>query len=249
MSEISGVRENVAGMIREYALKMTQFEYEVFRPRIFVKYKRHIYATEYGADFSRIAAGDIEDITQNYIPEKNIFATLQDYSAMVECLTPYCKILIRSNKGITAQLDETAQLLGRNIQVVSRRVNRLSSAFRSSAAALVKPSVNYPDGLEIVVGRNVYEAVTALSVLEKSAEVALKAEVVGGGKPLSRYAAMSERMGYILAYREMYARDKYGRFTPSGRDKPAGGTSGVASKGNSGRTSGGPSDGTSGGRQ
>ncbi len=234
MSEMIEERGYVAGMIKEYALRMTRLDYEVSGPRIFVKYRRHIFATTRDADFSNIGADDVEDVTFNYIPEKNIFATLDDYSAMIECLTPYCKILIRRDQGIVAQLDETAQLLGRNIQVVTRRVNRLSSAFRSAAAALVKPCPGYQDGFAVAVGRNIYEALVGMTVLEKSAEVSLKAELLGGGKPISRYAAMSERVGYILDYREMFSHDIYGRFTSEGKDRPAG--SGQGGSGETGRS-------------
>lgn len=39
-------------------------------------------------------------------------------------------------------------------------------------------------GYAITCGRNLYEAYVAMTVLEKSAEVILKAAVIGGAKPI-----------------------------------------------------------------
>ncbi len=52
----------------------------------------------------------------------------------------------------------------------------------------------------ITVGRDPYEAFVAMTVLEKAAEVALKAEVLGGARPLVQPLAAVERLVYRNKY-------------------------------------------------
>lgn len=52
----------------------------------------------------------------------------------------------------------------------------------------------------MTTGRNLFEAVVALDVLEKSAEVNLKADVLGGVKSIPRAEAKLMRMNYKKNY-------------------------------------------------
>ena len=56
------------------------------------------------------------------------------------------------------------------------------------------------DRYTICTGRSLFEAVTALQVLEKQAEVALKAQVLGGAVPVSEEEAVFMRENYLQNY-------------------------------------------------
>jgi len=55
-------------------------------------------------------------------------------------------------------------------------------------------------GYTVTMGRNLYEAVVAMTVLEKSAEVTLLAEKIGGAKPIPRWEAKLMRLVYKMKY-------------------------------------------------
>ena len=66
------------------------------------------------------------------------------------------------------------------------------------------------DRYTISTGRSLFEAVTALQVLEKSAEVNIKAEVLGGPVPVVRMEAKLMRMIYKKKYSRKEAAVKAG---------------------------------------
>ena len=55
-------------------------------------------------------------------------------------------------------------------------------------------------GYAITVGRNPYEAVVAMTVLEKSAEIILKASAIGGAKELGYFVVNTNRRKYLNKY-------------------------------------------------
>lgn len=120
--------------------------------------------------------------------------------------TPYCqKMLARlQEKGIFRPvLDDMAQIVGPQVQVIPEEIGAMTSALRKAAAVFVCTGTDaqgHVTGYTLTVGRSHYEAVVALTVLEKSAEVYLKAEILGGGKPLSRFDAHLMRTIYMKKY-------------------------------------------------
>ena len=65
---------------------------------------------------------------------------------------------------------------------------------------LVEEQGELSPGYAITVGRNPYEAVVAMTVLEKSAEIVLKASAIGGAKELGYFVVNTNRRKYLNKY-------------------------------------------------
>mgnify|MGYP000853546828 FL=1 len=191
----------IRGTIAKYARKMTELGYSTGDGhRILFKEKDGIYATAKGADFADMRDEDIVKLIEPGIPERKVLASLGKVNAMVISEPEYCFECIRRGRSIPAVLDDFAQIIGVKAHPVYCSERAMTSALKSSAGILVKPCRGCSDGFAVTVGRDPYEAYVAMTVMEKSAEVLLKADVLGGAKPLGPVKANVERRIYLYRY-------------------------------------------------
>lgn len=173
--------EKYAGILAE----MDGYERETWK--IFINVDGRIYETENGADFTNLHRSDVviaSGATGSLYPvEHHLLRSHKEIQAVVLSKTPYCKRFEQYGKDIVAAIDDMAQIVGHKALCVGYGDKAICRALKTSAACLVK------DHYTITTGRNLYEAVVALTVLEKSAEINTKAEVLGGVKTLPKLEA------------------------------------------------------------
>ena len=129
--------------------------------------------------------------------------------ARVVSQTPYCQQCLQEGVEFRAMLDDMAMIIGPEAVIV----NMTNPNKRKAAAEMAKAAVNAsgffvqdrivdgkPAGYTLTLGRNLYEAVNSVIILEKCAEIALKSRVIGGCKPGSKFAAKQTRMKYLDSY-------------------------------------------------
>ncbi|MBR3756667.1 MAG: class II aldolase/adducin family protein [Firmicutes bacterium] len=186
-------------LMEKYAKVLSEMEgYDRETWKIFITVDGRIYETENGADFADLKRRDVviaSGATGSLFPvEHHLLREGKDIQAVVLSRTPYCRRFEQYGKDIVAAIDDMAQIVGYKAPCVGYGDKAISRALRSSAACLVK------DHYTITTGRNLYEAVVALTVLEKSAELNTKAEVLGGVKYLPKLEAQLMRQVYKKKY-------------------------------------------------
>ena len=186
-------------LMEKYAKVLSEMEgYDRETWKIFITVDGRIYETENGADFADLKRRDVviaSGATGSLFPvEHHLLREGKDIQAVVLSRTPYCRRFEQYGKDIVAAIDDMAQIVGHKAPCVGYGDKAISRALRSSAACLVK------DHYTITTGRNLYEAVVALTVLEKSAELNTKAEVLGGVKYLPKLEAQLMRQVYKKKY-------------------------------------------------
>lgn len=166
--------------------------------KIFVSVDGRIYETEDGADFASLQRSDVviaSGTTGSLYPvEHHLLRSRKDIGAVVLSSTPYCRRFMQYGQDIVAAIDDMAQIVGWKAPFVGYGDKAISRALKKSSGCLVK------DHYTITTGRNLYEAVTALTVLEKSAELNTKAEVLGGVKHLPKWEAELMHQVYKRKY-------------------------------------------------
>lgn len=186
-------------MIEKYAAELAAMEgYDRASWKIMVKFGETCYETADGADFASLSTDDIRqtgDEDSLYPIERQILEGDNEISALVLSRTPYCRKAAKQGRPLTAALDDMAQIVGYQVQTVSYEKSAIYGALRKATGCFVKDR-----DVTITCGRSLYEAVVALTVLEKSAEVSLKAEAIGGVKPLPKIEADLMRMIYKKKY-------------------------------------------------
>lgn len=193
------MRNKSFALIEKYAKVLSEMEgYDRENWKIFISVDGRIYETENGADFADLKRGDLviaSGATGSLYPvEHHLLRSHKDIQAVVLSSTPYCKRFEQYGKDIVAAIDDMAQIVGYKAPFVGYSDKAISQALRNGTACLVK------DHYTITTGRNLYEAVVALTVLEKSAELNTKAEVLGGVKTLPRLEAEMMHQVYKKKY-------------------------------------------------
>ncbi len=182
-------------LIRKFAAVLADLPYSLGDiPRLFLKREDKIYATMAGADLTRLAPFDVGDVTGLDILEAAVLKELKGRDALVSVRSPYASICADSGREVPVILDDMAQIIGGPLKVVPHQVRPLARALRKADGALVER-----ESL-ITCGRSLYEACVALTVAEKSAEVVLKASVIGGARALAPSVVRKERRFYEEKY-------------------------------------------------
>ena len=187
------------------------------RPRIIYKRGGKCYMTVKDADFSALEPEDIIDITdhdKSQLPAAAALMESRKLNAMILCDPPYTDICIASRHEIPASLDDMAQIIGPAVKIVEPDEKQISRALTKATAVIVENSCL------IVGGRNLHEAFTALTVVEKSAETMLKAQVIGGVKPLGLRLSQFMHYRYQASYskEETKIQDRAEGFDPEQAD-------------------------------
>ena len=211
------MKEQVYLLMKKYAeMMIEQSKFVGSSPMLLFKTDEAIYATKAGADFLQLNPDHIEiaDVSR---AEVQFLKTEREMNALVIPQTPFCQRCLKEGKEIRAVLDDMAQIIGPRARIIDGTFGSLQKALKGSAGCLVKDGFIHETGYTVTAGRNLYEAVVAMTVLEKSAEVFLKAEVLGGGKPINPLEVKLMRRTYKKKYSkaEQTVKAKEGKDSPS----------------------------------
>lgn len=182
------MNSTVLETFRKYGPLMAAQDYPVGNAILVVKGDDGIYSTKAGIDFENITEDDIS---------KNIFAFIPngaDNSAMVLSQTPSCVKLMERGKDFKPSLDDMAQIIGPVCKFYESTPHKLGM----NAGCFVKEILG--GSYTLTIGRSLYEAIVAMTVLEKSATVSLLAEKIGGEKPISSFESRLMRFVYMKKY-------------------------------------------------
>lgn len=198
-SDMRKMDNNIFEMINKYAEELSLMDgYRRDVNKIMLNLAGNCYETADDADFAALSQDDIEIVspedTSHFI-EYKLLQGNHDINALVLSATPYCRQAAKQGRPLIAALDDMAQIVGYRVETVSYDEQAVKNALKKAEGCFVKDK-----GVTITCGRNLYEAVVALTILEKSAEVNLKAEALGGAKPLPKIEADFMRMIYKKKY-------------------------------------------------
>ena len=198
-------------IFKKYGALMMSQEYSVGdHPKMILQTEEGIFATRDGAKLDSLKPEDVVQLNISKLPVPK-----EDMKAIVYSQTPYAQICIRDARPFKAALDDMAQIIGPTVYIADGRDNAtkngrsLMRALRKSVGCLVLTHINEKgtgEGYTVTMGRNLYEAITAMTVLEKNAEVTVLADRIGGTKPLNRFEAALMRKIYIKKYSKQEAK-------------------------------------------
>lgn len=171
--------------------------------RIILDTNEGVFGTKKGAKLANLRQKDIVKMADQHLSTHR-----SGMDARVISQTPFCQRCLQEGKSIPAVLDDMAQIIGPEAPIVDSTSNskassmKMALAIQKSSGLLVQDRIRdgVPAGYTLTVGRNLYEAVVALTVLEKCAEIYLKSSVIGGAKALSKMEAKKMRSFYQNTY-------------------------------------------------
>jgi hypothetical protein len=192
-------------LMNKYGKMLTSQGYSVGNyAMLVVETKDGVFSTRDGADLNNLKLEDIEKLNIKSLPVPS-----SKMKAMVYTQTPYCQQCLREAKPFPAMLDDMAQIVGPKAYVVDGRDSNkfmgrsLLKALKHNAGCFILKGFGKNGkgmGYTMTMGRNLYEAVLATIVLEKSAEVFIRAEKIGGCNPIPIREAKRMRKSYLKKY-------------------------------------------------
>ena len=186
---------NLFDTISKYNEMMDKLGYSVGEePGILLKNGDRVFGTDRKADLGNLRPEDLYDMTNTDILEKNVLQGLKHRNAMMISKPPYASICIAASHEIPAVLDDMAQIVGECVKVVQPGKTAAIRALRKADGVMIE------GGSLLTTGRNLFEAFVAMTIVEKSAEVVLKAPVIGGAKKLGSRDAKRLRSYYQKVY-------------------------------------------------
>ena len=201
MSNINDIYE----VMKKYGQMMVKQPYPVGdAAKMIIQTSEGVFATKDGADMGNLREKDIERHPMETLPIPKT-----DVKAVVYSQTPFCQQVLREAKPFRACLDDMAQIFGPTAYIVDGRESNksmgksLMKALKNNEGCLVLKGINKDGegvGYTMTMGRTLYEAIVAMTVLEKSAEVFLLAEKLGGSKPIPKIEAKLMRKMYKKKY-------------------------------------------------
>lgn len=196
---------DIYGVFKKYGQMMAKQPYPVGdAAKMILQTSDGVFATRDGADMSDLNERDIEKLSIETLPVPK-----SDVKAIVYSQTPFCQQLLREARPFRACLDDMAQIFGPTAYIVDGRESNKSmgksliKALKNNEGCFVLKGINKDGeglGYTMTMGRTLYEAIVAMTVLEKSAEVFLLAEKLGGSKPLPKFEAKMMRKKYKRRY-------------------------------------------------
>ncbi|MBQ6900727.1 MAG: class II aldolase/adducin family protein [Firmicutes bacterium] len=197
--------EKTYELFKKYAKMMSDQDYHVGEAAmLMLDTDNGVYSTRYGADLANLKMSDIEKINIKALPMSR-----SGMKAMVYSQTPYCQKALREARPFKPSIDDMAQIIGPAAYIADGRdSNRnsgksLKKALKKNTGCMVLRGVGANGkgkGYTVTVGRNLYEAVVAMTVLEKSAEITYLADQLGGVKFLDPVEARLMRLVYKKKY-------------------------------------------------
>ena len=197
--------EKTYELLKKYAKMMADQDYPVGEAAmLMIDTGDGVYSTKYGADLANLKMTDVEKLAIKTLP-----MSAAGMKAMVYSQTPYCQKALRNARPFKPSLDDMAQIIGPAAYIADGRDGNkhagksLKRALKKNAGCLVLRGVasgGKGRGYTVTVGRNLYEAVVAMTVLEKSAEITYLADQLGGVKYLDPVETRLMRAVYKKKY-------------------------------------------------
>lgn len=204
---------NIYEYIKKYAAMLASQEYSAgARARLFVETNEGVFATKKGSNFAELSEDEIEKQTFDALPKGN-----QAIHSILISQTPYCSEWLKRGKPLIPSLDDMAQIIGTKAAVIDARgglkaaAPQLARTTKSNAGCFVITAQNADgdfEGFTLTVGRTPYEAIVAMTVLEKSAEVTLLAEKIGSPHHINLIERKLMRTVYLKKYSKSEAEVK-----------------------------------------
>lgn len=187
--------------ISKYIKKIRALEYKSqVDDRLIIKLEDTCYMSKAGIGFDELTADDFVEIQREYMMEAKVLMSIKSAQALMISAPKFSKLCIKDNIKVGAVVDDFAQIIGHKAPVVKKNTRKLVSSLKSGSAVLVDAPNALMPGYAISIGRNPYEAVVAMTILEKSAEIVLKASVLGGAKELGFMLVNAHRRKYLNKY-------------------------------------------------
>ena len=191
--------------IKKYAAMLAAQPYPLgLAARLIVETDEGVFGTVKGADLENLGETEVEKLPLSVLPKGR-----QGIRSIVISQTPACQEWLRRGQALFPALDDMAQVIGTRAAVIDARkgfqkaVPQLVRIMRTNAGCFMvigrAPNGTYL-GYTLTVGRTPYEAIVAMTVLEKSAEVALLAEKIGSPQPVSAWECRRMRSIYLKKY-------------------------------------------------
>lgn len=191
--------------IKKYSAMLAAQEYPLGEAaRLFVETAEGVFATKKDSDLAALSEGDIEKQEFNALPKGK-----QAIRSILISQTPYCTEWLKCGKPLVPALDDMAQIIGTRAVVIDARSGfntvtpQLARKMKSNAGCFVITGQNADgafEGFTLTVGRTPYEAIVAMTVLEKSAEVTLLAEKIGTPHTINALERKLMRTVYMKKY-------------------------------------------------
>ena len=196
---------SIYAYIKKYAAMLAAQPYPLgLAARLIVETDEGVFGTVKGADLADLSETELEKLPLSVLPKGR-----QGIRSIVISQTPACQEWLRRGQALFPALDDMAQVIGTRAAVIDARgglrkaVPQLVRIMRANAGCFMvigrAPNGTYL-GYTLTVGRTPYEAIVAMTVLEKSAEVALLAEKIGSPQPVSAWECRRMRSIYLKKY-------------------------------------------------
>lgn len=212
-------------LIKKYAKMMTEQGYPVGEAaKLLIETSEGVYGTKDGANLADLKLDEVEKLAVEHLPMAR-----KGMSAMVFSQTPYCQQCLADARPFRASVDDMAQIIGPAVYIADGRPSNnkagksMVRAFKRSTGAFVLRGVDKNGngiGYTITAGRTPYEAVVGMTVLEKSAEITVLADRIGGAKEINKLEALLMHKIYQKKYSKAEAGVKKEEAV-SGRTEPA----------------------------
>ncbi len=204
---------SIYAYIKKYAAMLAAQEYSIGpAARLIVETDEGVFGTVKGADLANLSETEIEKLPLEALPKGK-----QQIRAIVISQTPACQEWLQRGEALFPSLDDMAQIIGTRAAVIDARkgfqkaVPQLTRVMRNNAGCFMvigrAPNGAYL-GYTLTVGRTPYEAIVAMTVLEKSAEVALLAEKIGRPQHIAPWECKLMRTIYMKKYSKSEAKAK-----------------------------------------
>lgn len=191
-------------VMKKYGLMMASQKYDIGAAKMMIETPEGVFATVDGADMSELKEEDIQKMNMDKLP-----LPVAEMKAVVYSQTPACSKALRDASPFKACLDDMAQVFGHTAYIADGRDKNQSvgksigKALKGNVGCMVLRGFDKNGkgaGYTLTMGRNLYEAVVAMTVLEKSAEIHFLAEKIGGGVPIAKWEAKLMRLIYKKKY-------------------------------------------------
>ncbi len=148
-----------------------------------------------------LCADDIIDYSGNSDLLKAVLVG-SDYNAMIICKPEWIGRAIDENVVLYPTLEDMAMIVGPKVSVVRKDRREIEKAIKNSSAVMLE------NESVLCFGRNIYEAYTCLTVLEKNAKIYYKAKKLGGAKYVKKSIATLEHRIYLQKYSQAERRNQ-----------------------------------------